>query len=51
MTTSTENLIDDLAGGLKPVPARLLERRLMLALVGGALVVLALVLFIIEVLP
>ena len=43
MTTSTENLIDDLAGGLKAVPAGSLERRLMLAVMAGGLFVFALV--------
>jgi hypothetical protein len=43
VTTSTENLIDGLADRLVPVPARLLERRLGLAIAGGAIVALALV--------
>ena len=43
MTTSTENLIDGLADRLVPIPAKQLERRLALAVAGGAIVVLALV--------
>jgi hypothetical protein len=43
VTTSTEDLIDGLADRLVPIPAKLLERRLALAFIGGAIVVLALV--------
>ncbi len=43
MTTSTDELIDGLADRLVPVRAKLLERRLALAVAGGAIVVLALV--------
>lgn len=43
MTSSTENLIDRLAEGLVPVPARQLERRLALAVVGGAIFGLSLI--------
>ncbi len=41
--SSTENLIDGLADRLVPVPARLLERRLAFAVVGGAILGLSLV--------
>jgi hypothetical protein len=43
VTISTEDMIDRLANGLVRVPAQMLERRLALAVVGGAIVVLALV--------
>ncbi len=43
MTTSTDNLIEGLAGRLVPVRARQLEQHLVLAVAGGAVIVLALV--------
>lgn len=43
MTTSTDNLIDRLADKLVPVPAKRLERRLTVAILGGASVVLSLI--------
>lgn len=43
MTTSTENLIEGLADRLVPVRPRLLEQRLALAMLGGTIVVFALI--------
>jgi hypothetical protein len=43
MTSSTENLIDGLADRLVPVPAKLLERRLAVAVIGGATLGLSLI--------
>lgn len=43
MTTPTENLIEGLADRLVPLPPRSLERRLAMAVLGGAIAVLALV--------
>ncbi len=51
MTTSTENLIDGLADRLVPLPAKLLERRFALAVAGGAIVVLALVIGVVGLRP
>jgi hypothetical protein len=43
VTTSTENLIDGLVDRLAPMPARLIERRLAMAVLGGGAIVFALV--------
>jgi hypothetical protein len=43
VTSSTENLIEGLAGRLVPVPAKLLERRLAIAVIGGAIFGLSLI--------
>jgi hypothetical protein len=51
VTNSTESLIEGLADGLVPVPEKLLERRLGLAVAGGAVVVLALVIGVIGLRP
>jgi hypothetical protein len=49
--TSTENLIDGLTDSLVPVRPKMLERRLGLAMAGGAIVVLALVIGVVGLRP
>lgn len=51
MTTSTDNLIDGLAERLVPLRAKQLERRFALAVVGGAVIVLALVIGVVGLRP
>jgi hypothetical protein len=49
--TSTDDLIEGLADRLVPLPAKLLERRFALAMAGGAIVVLALVIGVVGLRP